>query len=433
MEAQAPYIRGSRVFLRISARWRWILIAIVAALGSTHVQWKLFAAEERVSRKVAIVASGSKVDDEPAVRYSIDEESKKMVELLELSGYETTWFNRNAVAAAQGVSGGVARSVLSALDNLTLIRDDQLLLVVNGHGVVRLPGKQGHQVAFEDGSWLEMSELAEKIEPMIKIGVKVAVIDESCYSGNSLDLRSTGACVISAQDRFNVARTFTLLLKSNPIYFEHDFPHELRRAMIHGKGDNLEEIFLRARKALVSSLPHTTEPPESVADLLENLHYANDLPEISSWEHMALRDFWDQVFFSNDTEQWSMDLSPMASVSETPLERSLAEEFEAKIHQSFAKVPKFSYRRFSEMRKKRVAWLTELARLELPGVPSTQENLERKKMLIERLSATADDYRKLLGMVFMVERQIYDRFYRLLGKSLRDRQLFDNACRDFLL
>ncbi|MFL5812616.1 MAG: hypothetical protein ACJ763_03490, partial [Bdellovibrionia bacterium] len=358
------------------------------------------------------------------LRNSLVTESGKLVQQLRDFGYETTWINRDSRRKTQGVGF----RLYSAIQSLTLNKDDRLIIVLNGHGAMRKPGKSAHLVAFGDDSKIDVSAIDKKLESFTLVGAKVAVIDESCYSGNSLDLSSTGVCVISAQNRFNYSRSASLVVSSLPLFSEHDFPHEFRNALAESKDANLEDVFLKARRNLQSIFPHMSDLPTNVGNLVSEMHYGNDLPEISSWEHLAFRDYWDQIFFSDDPDFWKSDLSPLQTIPTTRLGKALTDFFQEQAKKALS-FTILSYDRFAELQEKRVSWLNEIGRLEAAGSTQNPQVSKRKQDLIRLLRSTSDEYYKLLGGVYKVERHLYDQFYRAFRKS----RLPSNACRDFKL
>lgn len=403
--------------------WSFIVVAIVMSLALTHVGGHLFAADSSSPQKIAIVASGYHDEDGEILKNSLVTESGKLVQQLKDYGYATTWIKRDSRKGTQGV----AFRLFNAINSLSLKKDDRLLIVVNGHGAVRQQGKQAHLVGFGDGSRFEVSGISSKLESFTQAGAKVALIDESCYSGNSIDLVSTGACVISAQNRFNYSRTFSVVVGSHPLFSDHDFPHELRKAMAESKGANLEDIFLTTRKNLNSFFPHVSDV-SSIGDLVEGLHYGNDLPEISSWEHLAFRDFWDEIFFSDDSDFWKSDLSPLRATGANRMGKGLVDFFQSQAKDAF-KYTALSYDRFAELQQKRASWLNSIAQIEMGGSTLNPIDAKRKQALIEQLRSTSDEYFLILGAIYKVERRLYDQFYRAFQKS----HLPTNACREFKL
>lgn len=403
--------------------WSFMIVAIVMSLALTHVGEHLFAADSSVPQKIAIVASGYHDEDGEILKNSLVTESGKLVQQLKDYGYSTTWISRDSRQGKEGVGF----RFFDAINKLSLKKDDRLLLVINGHGAVRQAGKQAHVVGFGDGSRLDVSGISSKLESFTQAGAKVAVIDESCYSGNSIDLSSTGACVISAQNRFNYSRTISLVVDSHPLFSDHDFPHELRKAMAESKGANLEDIFLEARRNLDSFFPHVSDM-SSVGDLLGGLHYGNDLPEISSWEHLAFRDYWDQIFFSDDPDFWQSDLSPLRTLGASRLGKGLVDFFQNQAKNAL-RFTALSYDRFAELEQKRSTWVNEIARIETGGSTLNPIDAKRKQVLIDQMRSTSDEYYRLLGGVYKVERRLYDQFYRSFQKS----HLPTNACREFKL
>ena len=107
---------------------------------------------------------------------------------------------------------------------------DQVLIVIDTHGTPDSSGKS-HKVACND-SICDLGKLDQTVRTLEAKGVKVAIVDLSCYSGHSQNLASAKTCVISGTTADDVGwSTFATHFISS----------------IH-PGQSLEDVFLTARK-----------------------------------------------------------------------------------------------------------------------------------------------------------------------------------------
>lgn len=120
------------------------------------------------------------------------------------------------------VGEGSLENLFASLDAaMTLPRGSQLLLVVLTHG---WPATQARAHSWcvtytqvETGE-VKTADMAvdyppfyKRLEMLREAGVRVGIVDESCYSGGSLDVLSTQACVVTTQTRNRYAREGTVL------------------------------------------------------------------------------------------------------------------------------------------------------------------------------------------------------------------------------
>jgi hypothetical protein len=142
---------------------------------------------------------------------------------------------------------------------------DQLLIHINSHGAERSEDSKTHKIATSAGTATNLNTLAgsivvnlDDLEILKKLakekGVKLAIIDGSCYSGNTLVLADDNTCVISATG-------------SNH-YSYPTFSENFSAAM--KKGKNLEDVFLAVRaQDGVPQLPMiSTSAGQAVAALI---------------------------------------------------------------------------------------------------------------------------------------------------------------------
>jgi hypothetical protein len=128
------------------------------------------------------------------------------------------------------------------LENNEIVAGDQLMIYVDSHGAEKEKNFKSHRIATSAGTATNLNTLAgasvvdlDQLEVLKKLakdkGVKMAIIDGSCHSGNTLALADDNTCVISG---------------TGPNHYGYGtFSQNFSAAM--KKGKNLEEIFLEAR------------------------------------------------------------------------------------------------------------------------------------------------------------------------------------------
>lgn len=120
-------------------------------------------------------------------------------------------------------------------------KGDQVMVAMATHGYPAAPPKVSHSVSSRDGQF-DMDQLIELRKAAEKAGVKLAILDYSCHSGNSLRLASDKTCVISAASTnigyINAGEQISAKMKS---------------------GLNLEQVFINARKSPKALSPGTPQ------------------------------------------------------------------------------------------------------------------------------------------------------------------------------
>ncbi len=151
------------------------------------------------------------------------------------------------------------------LENNEMVSGDQFMIYVNGHGALKQNEFDSHSIATsanesKDYNTLKGAELVDLDQLKIlrdlakKKGVKMAIFDGSCHSGNSQALADENTCVVSG---------------SGPNHFAYGpFSENFAKAL--QKGKNLEEVFLEARdKDDTPAFPMISTPAsQSVTALL---------------------------------------------------------------------------------------------------------------------------------------------------------------------
>lgn len=147
----------------------------------------------------------------------------------------------------------ILAEIRNKLANGELKSGDQLMLLLDTHGAQNM-GEQSHKVALARNAATDLNTLKgarsislDTLKPIIDLakekGVKLAFVDQSCHSGNSLNLANTDACIISGtgSNHFGYASVYGFLGFAMPYTFSGKFNKLL------APGKNLEDIFLKAR------------------------------------------------------------------------------------------------------------------------------------------------------------------------------------------
>ncbi|WPU65659.1 hypothetical protein [Peredibacter starrii] len=142
------------------------------------------------------------------------------------------------------------------LQNGTLKSGDKLMVVFETHGAKKRDDQKSHSIAFAGAEAKNLENLEgakmgslDTLEEVVKLaeekGVKLAIVDLSCYSGNTQKLASSKTCVISSTGTDHPGYT-----GGYTNYFfkkvKTDFPGNFTDGLKSGR--NLEEIFLEARE-----------------------------------------------------------------------------------------------------------------------------------------------------------------------------------------
>jgi hypothetical protein len=144
-------------------------------------------------------------------------------------------------------------------NNGDIKRGDQLLIYINTHGTEKdAPPNKTHSIATGDaaianynsgagGTLVSVDQIAALKKAAADNGVKLAIVDLSCHSGNTQELADANTCIISATGKNHYAiggpgfsGTFTGNLKS---------------------GENLESVFLKTRtEDTAADFPEISSP-----------------------------------------------------------------------------------------------------------------------------------------------------------------------------
>ena len=125
----------------------------------------------------------------------------------------------------------VVEDLKQKLNRGELLPGDQLLVLVGAHGYEHEDNQKTHSVMAIDGQ-VNLDGLQDVIDLAEKKGIKLAIVDESCRSGNILNLDYKNACVMSGASKnglgysdghFSVNLADAAKSKSNPVSLEDVF------------------------------------------------------------------------------------------------------------------------------------------------------------------------------------------------------------------
>lgn len=194
----------------------------------------------------------------------------KMAGRTSLGSFTEENFNRTLEAYEQKILNGELKS------------GDQLMIVIDTHGAVPQPGEKTHSIAFANGAAVNlktlngaktfsMDNLEELVALASKNGVKLALIDLSCFSGNTLKIAAPNTCVISSTGEKQYGY---MEVRKNPEEKASDTTFGGRFLQGLKKGQNLEDVFLKARAATNSSPDFpmiSTDTGKMIKDLIYEL------------------------------------------------------------------------------------------------------------------------------------------------------------------
>jgi hypothetical protein len=117
-------------------------------------------------------------------------------------------------------------------------KGDQVLIYIDTHGNQKSPKEKTHAIATLDED-VQLDQLQKIIDLADSKGVKVAIVDQSCYSGEILNLDFKSACLLTgaSQNNYgysNYGETFAFKLQDS-----------IRKEK---RSTSLEDIFLSSRK-----------------------------------------------------------------------------------------------------------------------------------------------------------------------------------------
>lgn len=160
---------------------------------------------------------------------------------------------KNVGRFSEGQYYALISEMINKIQNGELKSGDQLMVSIDTHGA-RASNEKTHSIAVSGGGATDLSSLAganivnlDTLQKLVDVanlkGVKLAIVDMSCFSGNTLNLKGSNTCIISASgpNHYGYSGTVDLGLFRMTNTFSGKF-YDLMK-----KGRNLEEIFLSAR------------------------------------------------------------------------------------------------------------------------------------------------------------------------------------------
>lgn len=153
------------------------------------------------------------------------------------------------------------KEMISKIESGQLGNGDQLMITIDTHGA-KNKGEKTHDIALSSGSitnyetllgvdTVNLDDLEKLIELANQKGIKLAVIDFSCYSGNLLNIKNDNICMISATSPdfpswTGINETF---FSTTTWSFSDKFINSLK------KGKNLEDLFLTSMENSIAERP----------------------------------------------------------------------------------------------------------------------------------------------------------------------------------
>ncbi|WP_408098600.1 hypothetical protein ACJVC5_06730 [Peredibacter sp. HCB2-198] len=140
--------------------------------------------------------------------------------------------------------------MLTKMNNGTLKSGDKLMVVIESHGAQHRGDQKSHEIAFAGGTAQNLDDLKgapmtslDRLEEVVKLaeqkGVKLAILDMSCYSGNTVKLAGPKTCVVSSSGTDHAS------YNSGPISFSKTFSESMLSNLKEGR--NLEDLYINAK------------------------------------------------------------------------------------------------------------------------------------------------------------------------------------------
>lgn len=165
---------------------------------------------------------------------------------------------RNSTFTPESYSS-LIRSYINKIKNNEIKSGDQLMVFINSHGGARDSKNKTHTIATSkevvtdfnnlNGGTVSLDELEQLSKLAQEKNIKLALIDFSCHSGNTMALKNPKTCVISSTgpDHYGFGgneTTFTALFTKNM-----------------QRGKSLEDVYLESRKSFLDrSFPMISSP-----------------------------------------------------------------------------------------------------------------------------------------------------------------------------
>lgn len=221
------------------------------------------------ARKVALVMGAS--GENPNVSTTnFDEGIRDGAQFLKESGFETRVLyngqHPEGRASISRITGQTPppfdatniEAKLTQLENEKFAAGDQVAIVIETHGWDTPTGGY-HCVMMEGKKCWSPARLEKVKEKLEKQGVKLAILDHSCFSGSTLGLQGPNTCVITGADHKSFA-----LIDRGPTFWA-----EAKKNRAEGKATDLETIFAqsRASETKLSSPRISTQTDRNLREL----------------------------------------------------------------------------------------------------------------------------------------------------------------------
>ena len=275
----------------------------------------LFSLNSRAAKEALFIGGGG----EPAGKNTIfDEMYKNFMTKTSSAGWKTQSVFNGGHSDSESLAQNLSKSsntpmstanVDAAFENIKrrlatgeLKSGDSLMIAIGSHGRPR-SGEDTHGIDTNDGS-ISLDKLNQIKELAEAQGVKLAVMDMSCYSGNTQQIASDKTCVISASDGATVGYNNTGSMMFGSL----------------NKGQSLENSFLSMRgdpNALSPSTPIISTPAGKKASATTS---------VLSQEMIVrgqLQDNYCATFDQSQIDKVIQDLHEVSKGAQDPLEKEL--------------------------------------------------------------------------------------------------------------
>ena len=236
--------------------------------------------------------------------------------------------------------------MIKKIETGELTAGDQLMVNIDTHGS-RKRNEKTHSIALAGSPLSDLKTLSgaetvdlDRLEKLANLaaekGVKLALIDMSCFSGNLHNIKNDKVCFISATgaEQYSYSGTVDMWLFTLTNTFSGQFYDQLK------KGRNLEEIFLKAR--LQDRSPEFPMISSMEGDIIHQALYNMLLPYMrydKSGEHkftdfresydLNYQDFERHVCSLNQQHNSLMDILQQAEKMEKISKESMNNEFKS--------------------------------------------------------------------------------------------------------
>nr|BDT29645.1 hypothetical protein BHI3_31110 [Bacteriovorax sp. HI3] len=231
--------------------------------------------------------------------------------------------------------------MIKKIESGELAAGDQLMVTIDSHGA-RKSYEKTHQIALagsalsnlktlEGAQTIKLDNLEKLASLAAEKGVKLALIDMSCFSGNLLNIKNDKVCFISATgpEQYGYAGSVDLGIFTMTSTFSGKFYDLLK------KGRNLEEIFLNARMRgdspefpMISSVEGDMIHQALYQMLLPYMRYnRKTITDFHESYDSNYRDFENQVCTLNKQHNSLMSLLTQAEVMAKIGDESMNNEF----------------------------------------------------------------------------------------------------------